>query len=247
MSSKNRNREHNGRVDKESEKSKSVKERSFAKLKKVIPRNSHQSAYMDAVENNKIIIASGPAGTGKTYLAVYEALGHMWAKKTKRIIITRPAVEAAGEKLGFLPGDIQDKLNPYLRPIFDSLHDIASVEIINEKLERDYIEIAPLAFMRGRTFENCFVVIDEAQNATFDQLVMAVTRVGENCRMVINGDPYQSDLKGARSGLVMLQEILKEIKDVAVIKFATEDVVRSQIVTDILNALDKHDKDNEKD
>jgi len=219
-----------------------VKERTFAKLKKIVPRNENQAAYLDAVENNSIVITSGPAGTGKTYLAVYEALGHLWSKQVKRIIIARPAVEAGGEKLGFLPGDIQEKLNPYLRPIFDSLHSIASVEIVNEKLEKDYIEIAPLAFMRGRTFDDCFVIIDEAQNATFDQLVMAVTRVGENCKMVINGDPYQSDLaKGRLGGLGALQEVLQEVDDVAVINFQTEDVVRSEIVINILRALDKYE------
>ncbi len=223
-----------------------VKDRKFSKLTKVEPRNEQQLTYMQAVEDNKIVIASGPAGTGKTHLAVYEALGHMWAKKIKRIIITRPAVEAGGEKLGFLPGDIQDKLNPYLRPLFDSLHSIAGVEITNEKIERDYIEIAPLAFMRGRTFDNCFVIIDEAQNATFEQLVMAVTRVGENCKMVINGDPYQSDLKSVVSGLGELQRILEGIDDVAVVKFATQDVVRSQVVIDILQALEKYeDEKNE--
>lgn len=224
-----------------------VKEREFAKLKKVTPRNQHQHDYMDAVENNKIVVASGPAGTGKTHLAVYEALGHRWAKKLKRIIIARPAVEAGGEKIGFLPGDIEDKLNPYLRPLFDSLHQIAGVRITNEMLERDYLEIAPLAFMRGRTFEDCFVIIDEAQNATFEQLVMAVTRVGENCKMIINGDPYQSDLpvkKGDTSGITKLQDVLEGIEDIEVIRFDNQDVVRSKVVTDILHALDKHHEEN---
>ncbi len=251
MASKNRNRGRNrdNRNDKDNEKVNDtpVRDRTFAKLKKVVPRNEHQAAYMDAVENNKIVVASGPAGTGKTHLAVYEALGHKWSKKIKRIIIARPAVEAGGEKIGFLPGDIREKLNPYLRPLFDSLHSIAEVQIINDLLEKDFIEIAPLAFMRGRTFEDCFVIIDEAQNATFDQLVMAVTRVGENCKMVINGDPYQSDLKGGVSGLKQLQEILADIDDIAVVEFATADVVRSQIVIDILHALDKHEQDNAKD
>jgi phosphate starvation-inducible PhoH-like protein len=245
MSSKNRKSErvNDNHVN---DKHLPVKDRTFSKLTKVVPRNEHQAAYMEAVENNKIVLASGPAGTGKTHLAVYEALGHKWAKKIKRIVIARPAVEAGGEKIGFLPGDIQDKLNPYLRPIFDSLHNIASVEIIHEMMERDYIEIAPMAFMRGRTFENCFVIIDEAQNATFEQLVMAVTRVGDNCKMVINGDPYQTDLnKSQQSGLGNLQRILEDINDVAVVKFASKDIVRSQVVTDIIHALDKyHEEEN---
>lgn len=241
MASRNRKQDRREENDYVNEKHLPVKDRTFSKLKKVEPRNEHQQQYMEAVENNSIVIASGPAGTGKTHLAVYEALGHMWAKKIKRIIIARPAIEAGGEKIGFLPGDIQDKLNPYLRPLFDSLHSIAGVQITNEKLERDYIEIAPLAFMRGRTFENCFVIIDEAQNATFEQLVMAVTRVGENCKMVINGDPYQTDLsKAQQSGLGKLQGILENIDDVSVIKFANQDIVRSKVVTDIMNALDKH-------
>jgi phosphate starvation-inducible PhoH-like protein len=245
MASKNRKprNEHDNNNHSSAEKNLPVKERTFSKLTKVEPRNEHQLQYMHAVENNQIVIASGPAGTGKTHLAVYEALGHMWSKRVRRIIITRPAVEAGGEKIGFLPGDIHDKLNPYLRPLFDSLHGIAGVQITNEKIERDYIEIAPLAFMRGRTFNDCFVIIDEAQNATFEQLVMAVTRVGENCKMVINGDPYQSDLKTAKSGLGELQRILEGIDNVEVIKFATQDVVRSQVVIDILNALDKHHED----
>jgi phosphate starvation-inducible PhoH-like protein len=233
-----RNQKRNGRKNESGDRI-AVKDREFSKLKKVSPRNPHQLEYMEAVEQNKITIASGPAGTGKTHLAVYEALGHMWSKKTKRIIIARPAVEAGGERIGFLPGDIQEKLNPYLRPIFDSLHSIANVEIINEKLERDYLEIAPMAFMRGRTFQDCFVIIDEAQNATFDQLFMAVTRVGENCKMVINGDPDQSDLKGSVSGLSTLQDMVEGIDEIAVIKFYNKDVVRDPVVADILQARAK--------
>lgn len=249
MASRNRKqdrRETNDEREYVNDKHLPVKERTFSKLKKVEPRNEHQAQYMDAVENHSIVIASGPAGTGKTHLAVYEALGHMWAKKIRRIVIARPAVEAGGEKLGFLPGDIQDKLNPYLRPLFDSLHSIAGVQITNEKLERDYIEIAPLAFMRGRTFENCFVIIDEAQNATFEQLVMAVTRVGENCKMVINGDPYQSDLPRSHSGLKDLQAILRDVDDVAVIEFANQDIVRSKVVVDIMKVLDKYHEGQKK-
>jgi len=237
MASKNRRSNDRG---------KPVRERQFSKLKEVSPRNEHQNQYLEAIENNSVVIASGPAGTGKTYLAVYEALGHHWSKKMKRIVVARPAIEA-GERIGFLPGGIDDKLNPYLRPIYDSLYDIMGVELTNQKIERGYIEIAPLAFMRGRTFQNCFVIIDEAQNATFNQLVMAVTRVGDNCKMVINGDPYQSDLPvrvGEKSGVSRLQDALEIVRGVSVIRFDREDVVRSKIVTDIIGALDKYEEEN---
>lgn len=241
MASKNRKRGRNRKVDK----NQPVKDRQFSRLNKVEPRNEHQQQYLEAIENNSLVIASGPAGTGKTHLAVFEALGHHWAKKLKRIVIARPAIEA-GEKLGYLPGDMQDKLNPYLRPIFDSLYQLIGVDVANDKIQRGYIEIAPLAFMRGRTFNDCFVILDEAQNATFEQLIMAVTRVGENCKMVINGDPFQSDLPGSRanSGLRKLQDALEGIKDIEIIRFNNKDVVRSKVVTDILNALDKHYEDN---
>ncbi|MBD3260647.1 MAG: AAA family ATPase [Candidatus Altiarchaeales archaeon] len=243
MASKNNRRDNNRRSN---DKNKPVRERQFSKLKEVSPRNEHQSQYLESIENNSVVIASGPAGTGKTYLAVYEALGHHWAKKMKRIVIARPAIEA-GEKIGFLPGGIEDKLNPYLRPIFDSLYDIIGVELTNQKIERGYVEIAPLAYMRGRTFNNCFVIMDEAQNATFNQLVMAVTRVGDNCKMVINGDPYQSDLpvrSGQKSGIDRLQDALEEVRGVSVIRFDRQDVVRSKIVTDIIGALDKYEEEN---
>lgn len=229
------------------DKNKPVRERKFNSINKVEPRNEHQREYLEAIEENSIVIAAGPAGSGKTHLAVFEALGHHWAKKYKRIIITRPAIEA-GERLGFLPGDLEDKLDPYLRPIYDALYDIAGVDVIKEKITRGYIEIAPLAYMRGRTFNNCFVILDEAQNATLEQLKMAVTRVGENCKLVVNGDPGQSDLpvrKGRKSGITELQEILEGIDDVAIVNFDKYDIVRSKVVTDIVTAFEKYEEENE--
>lgn len=222
-----------------------VSKREFTKIKKVIPRNENQAKYLEAVEDNCLTIASGPAGTGKTHLAVYEAICHHFSKKYKRIIITRPAVEAGGEKLGFLPGELQDKLDPYLRPIFDSLYELIGVDQTREKIQRGYIEIAPLAFMRGRTFNNCFVILDEAQNATLEQLEMLVTRIGENSKMVINGDPKQTDLvyKNKNSGLKIIQRIAQDIPDVAVIEFEATDIVRSQVVSHLVQAFEKYEKE----
>ena len=210
-------------------------------LKQVEPRTEHQKEYLQAIENNIITIGAGPAGAGKTYLAVYEALKHHWSKEIKRIIITRPIVEA-GEKLGFLPGDIKDKVDPYMRPIYDAFFDLIGISLTQEKMERGYIEIAPLAFMRGRTFSNSFIILDEAQNATLEQLKMAVTRVGENCKLVINGDPLQTDLPRTRkqeTGLVKLQSILSGVEDVAVMSFDSGDIVRSRVVTNIIKAFER--------
>ena len=186
----------------------------------------------------------GPAGSGKTYLAVYEALLHHWAKEKKRMIITRPAIEA-GEKLGFLPGDMSDKLDPYMRPIYDALFDLIGIQQTNEKMERGYIEVAPLAYMRGRTFNNCFIILDEAQNATIEQLKMVLTRVGEGCKIVIDGDPGQSDLPTYRreSGLYSLREVLKDTPDVGIIEFDRHDIVRSQVVIDIVKAFEEYEND----
>ena len=155
---------------------KKLRERTFRQLQKVQPRNENQKRYLESIETNTVTVGMGPAGSGKTYLAVYEALLHHWAKTQKRMIITRPSVEA-GEKLGFLPGDMTDKLDPYMRPIYDALYDLIGIQQTNEKIERGYIEIAPLAYMRGRTFNNCFILLDEAQNATIEQLKMVLTRV----------------------------------------------------------------------
>jgi phosphate starvation-inducible PhoH-like protein len=159
----------------------------------VIPRSKGQKEYVKALKNNQVVISNGPAGTGKTYLAVAVALTMLLEKKVQRIILSRPAVEA-GERLGFLPGDMKDKIDPYLRPLYDSLHDLIDYEIIQKKIESGEIEIAPLAFMRGRTLKNCFAILDEAQNATETQIKMFLTRIGENSKLVVNGDPTQIDL-----------------------------------------------------
>ncbi len=220
-----------------------VSKKDFVKIKKIEPRNERQADYIHSIENNIVTIGLGPAGSGKTYLAVYEALCHHWAKKVKRLIITRPAVEA-GEKLGFLPGDLEEKLNPYMRPIYDALYDLTDVGVIKEKVERGYIEVAPLAYMRGRTFNNCFIILDEAQNATLEQLKMVLTRLGENCKLVIDGDPSQSDLPH-KSGLNILPEVLKKVDDVGIIYFDSSDIVRSKIVENVVSAFEKHEEKNE--
>ena len=221
---------------------KPVGQREYRSLKQVLPRNIHQQEYLDAIENNVVTISCGPAGSGKTYLAVYEAACHHWAKKdtkAERIIITRPAVEAGGEKLGFLPGHLDDKMDPYMRPIYDSLYDIIGIDDTKQKLERGYLEIAPIAYMRGRTFSNAFIIVDEAQNATLEQLKMVMTRIGEDCKLVLNGDSTQSDL--SNSGLPILMDILKDVDDIALIRFGKEDIVRSQTVVDVVAAFERYE------
>jgi phosphate starvation-inducible PhoH-like protein len=221
---------------------KPVGKRNYNSLKQVTSRNEHQQAYLEAIENNTVTISCGPAGSGKTYLAVYEAACHHWSKKdtgVERIIITRPAIEAGGEKLGFLPGQLEDKMDPYMRPIYDSLYDIIGIDETKQKLERGYIEIAPVAFMRGRTFNNAFIIVDEAQNATIEQLKMVMTRVGENCKIVLNGDATQSDLHN--SGLPILMKILKDVDDIALINFGKEDIVRSQVVISVVDAFERYE------
>jgi len=224
---------------------KALRERTFRQLQKVQPRNENQKLYLESIEKNTVTVGLGPAGSGKTYLAVYEALLHHWSKDKKRMIITRPAVEA-GEKLGFLPGDMSDKLDPYMRPIYDALFDLIGIQQTHEKIERGYIEVAPLAYMRGRTFNNCFILLDEAQNATIEQLKMVLTRVGEGCKVVIDGDPGQSDLPGYRkeSGLCVLKDVLVGTPDVGIIEFDRNDIVRSQVVIDIVKAFEEYE-DNE--
>ena len=209
----------------------------------VIPRSKKQKEYVRSLNANQIIISLGPAGTGKTYLAVAVALSMLLEKKVERIILSRPAVEA-GERLGFLPGDMKDKIDPYLRPLYDSLYDLLDYDKIQRKIESGLIEIAPLAFMRGRTLKNSFAILDEAQNATETQIKMFLTRIGENSKLVVNGDPSQVDLPNKNySGLIKSKAILKGIKEISVINFDQQDVVRHPLVTKIVEAYQKYTND----
>jgi len=209
----------------------------------VIPRSKKQKEYVRSLKTNQIVISLGPAGTGKTYLAVAVALSMLLEKKVERIILSRPAVEA-GERLGFLPGDVKDKIDPYLRPLYDSLYDLLDYDKIQRKIESGSIEIAPLAFMRGRTLKNSFAILDEAQNATETQIKMFLTRIGKNSRLVVNGDPSQIDLTNKnQSGLIKLQTILKNIKDISFINFDHKDVMRHPLVTKIVEAYQKNTND----
>jgi len=209
----------------------------------VIPRSKKQKEYVRALKTNQIIMSLGPAGTGKTYLAVAVALSMLLEKKVERIILSRPAVEA-GERLGFLPGDMKEKIDPYLRPLYDSLHDMFDYDKIQRKMETGEIEIAPLAFMRGRTLKNCFAILDEAQNATQTQIKMFLTRIGENSKLVVNGDPSQIDLPNkSQSGLVQSKNILKGIKEISIINFDHNDVIRHPLVTKIVEAYKKNTND----
>ena len=209
----------------------------------VIPRSKKQKEYVRSLKTNQITISLGPAGTGKTYLAVAVALTMLLEKKVERIILSRPAVEA-GEKLGFLPGDMKDKIDPYLRPLYDSLYDLLDYDRIQRKIESGAIEIAPLAFMRGRTLKNSFAILDEAQNATETQIKMFLTRIGENSKLVVNGDPSQVDLPNKnQSGLIKSQAILKSIKEISVINFDHQDVMRHPLVTKIIEAYQKNTND----
>ncbi len=209
--------------------------------REVLPRSPMQAAYINALMNRELVVGTGPAGTGKTYLAVAAAAAMLVEGKVDRIILSRPAVEA-GESLGFLPGDMRDKVDPYLRPLYDALYDMLPGPQVVRSLESGEIEIAPLAFMRGRTLSNSFVILDESQNATPMQMKMFLTRMGENSRMVITGDPSQIDLPfGAKSGLKDALEILPKVKGVEIIEFGEEDVVRHDMVTRIVKAYNKRD------
>ena len=209
----------------------------------VIPRSKKQKEYVKSLKENQIVMSLGPAGTGKTYLAVAVALSMLLEKKVERIILSRPAVEA-GEKLGFLPGDMKDKIDPYLRPLYDSLYDLLDYEKIQRKIESGAIEIAPLAFMRGRTLKNSFAILDEAQNATETQIKMFLTRIGENSKLVVNGDPSQIDLPNKnQSGLIKSQKILKDVKEISIINFDHQDVIRHPLVTKIVEAYQKNTND----
>ena len=211
--------------------------------KSVIPRSEKQKKYVSALKDSEIIISAGPAGTGKTYLAVAVALTMLLDKKIDKIILSRPAVEA-GERLGFLPGDMREKVDPYLRPLYDSLYDLLDFEKIQKKIEVGDIEIAPLAFMRGRTLKNSFAILDEAQNATDTQIKMFLTRIGENSKIVINGDPSQIDLPNkSLSGLFRSKKLLGHLKEISIIDFDHADVVRHPLVSKIVKAYSDKNSD----
>ena len=209
--------------------------------KSIIPRSEKQKEYVRALRHNDIIISAGPAGTGKTFLAVAVGLTMLLEKKIERIILSRPAVEA-GERLGFLPGDMKEKVDPYLRPLYDSLYDLFHFEKIQRMIEIGDIEIAPLAFMRGRTLKNSFAILDEAQNATDTQIKMFLTRIGENSKIVVNGDPSQIDLPNkSMSGLVRSKQLLGHLSEIAVVDFDHLDVIRHPLVSKIVKAYSNND------
>jgi len=211
--------------------------------KSVIPRSEKQKMYVRALRDSEVIISAGPAGTGKTFLAVAIALTMLLDKKIERIILSRPAVEA-GERLGFLPGDMREKVDPYLRPLYDSLYDLLDFEKIQKKIEVGDIEIAPLAFMRGRTLKNSFAILDEAQNATDTQIKMFLTRIGENSKIVINGDPSQIDLPNkSSSGLNRSKKLLGHLKEISIVDFDHTDVVRHPLVSKIVKAYSDQNRD----
>ena len=212
--------------------------------KSVIARSEKQSEYIKALKENDIVISLGPAGTGKSFLAVSVAVTLLMEKKIDRVILSRPAVEA-GEKLGFLPGDMKEKVDPYLRPLYDALYELFGADKIDKKIENGEIEIAPLAFMRGRTLKNCFAILDEAQNATETQIKMFLTRIGENSKLVVNGDPSQIDLINKnQSGLIKTRKILKDLNEIKVIEFDYNDVVRHPLVSKIIKAYQKKSIDD---
>ena len=217
-----------------------------AKGKPIKPKTLGQKKYVDAIKNNTVVIGVGPAGTGKTYLAVALAVSAFRAKEVNRIILTRPAVEA-GEKLGFLPGDLQSKVDPYLRPLYDALFDMLGPESFQKYQERGNIEVAPLAYMRGRTLDDSFIILDEAQNTTPEQMKMFLTRLGFGSKIVVTGDITQIDLPdGKRSGLVDVIKILKNVDDIETIRFSEKDVVRHKLVQDIIKAYTKYEESRKK-
>ena len=219
----------------------SGKSRSFGK-KVLAPKTVNQRRYIDAIEHHDLIFGIGPAGTGKTYLAVAMAVADLLNKRVGRIVLTRPAVEA-GEHLGFLPGTLQQKIDPYLRPLYDALFDMIDSEKVEKLLERNVIEIAPLAFMRGRTLNDCFIILDEAQNTTSEQMKMILTRQGFNSKMVVTGDQTQIDLPGGKkSGLIHAVEVLKGVEGIAFVAFDDKDVVRHALVQRIVKAYDRYNE-----
>ena len=213
-----------------------------SKGKPVKPKTLGQKKYVEAIKNNTIVLGVGHAGTGKTYLAVAMAVNAFRAKEVNRIILTRPAVEA-GEKLGFLPGDLQSKVDPYLRPLYDALFDMLGAENFQKYQERGNIEVAPLAYMRGRTLDDSFIILDEAQNTTPEQMKMFLTRMGFNSKVVVTGDVTQIDLPdGKKSGLVEVTKILKNIEQIELVRFSEKDVVRHKLVQDIIKAYEKYEE-----
>jgi phosphate starvation-inducible PhoH-like protein len=205
------------------------------------PKTANQKRYVEAIEDHTITFGIGPAGTGKTYLAMAKAVAALQSKKVNRIVLTRPAVEA-GENLGFLPGTLSEKIDPYLRPLFDALHDMIDIDSIPRLMQSGIIEVAPLAYMRGRTLNDAFVILDEAQNTTPEQMKMFLTRLGFGSKMVITGDITQVDLPNAqKSGLKVVREILKDIDDIAFLELTAEDVVRHRLIGDIVKAYESFD------
>ncbi|HSR68395.1 MAG TPA: PhoH family protein [Acidobacteriota bacterium] len=207
-------------------------------IREVVPRGANQTRYVRMIDSHDLVFGIGPAGTGKTYLAVAVGVQRLLNKTIQRIILARPAVEA-GEKLGFLPGDLQEKVNPYLRPLYDALHHMLSGEKVNKLMERGVIEIAPLAFMRGRTLSDSFIILDEAQNCTSEQMKMFLTRIGMNSQAVVTGDITQIDLpRGQRSGLIECMDLLSRVSGIAFCTFTQKDVVRHRLVKAIIEAYD---------
>jgi phosphate starvation-inducible PhoH-like protein len=206
------------------------------------PKTANQKRYVDAIEDHTITFGIGPAGTGKTYLAMAMAVAALQAKKINKIVLTRPAVEA-GESLGFLPGTLSEKIDPYLRPLFDALHDMIDIDSIPRLMQSGIIEVAPLAYMRGRTLNDAFIILDEAQNTTPEQMKMFLTRLGFGSKMVVTGDVTQIDLpNGQNSGLKIVRDILKDIDDIAFLELTAEDVVRHRLIGDIVKAYDIFDE-----
>src|SRR5450432_2066713 len=217
----------------------SGRQRNFGK-KVLAPKTVNQRRYLEAIERNDLVFGVGPAGTGKTYLAVAMAVSALISKKVARIILTRPAVEA-GERLGFLPGTLQEKIDPYLRPLYDALYDMLEGDRVEKLLERNVIEVAPIAFMRGRTLNDSFIILDEAQNATPEQMKMVLTRQGFSSKMVVNGDVAQIDLPmGKRSGLLDASDVLKGVEGITFVQFSERDVVRHCLVQRIVKAYERH-------
>jgi phosphate starvation-inducible PhoH-like protein len=210
--------------------------------KTITPKTLNQRDYLQAIREKELVFGIGPAGTGKTYLAVSMAVSFLLKKKVQRLILTRPALEA-GEKLGFLPGDMLEKINPYLRPLYDALHDMLDFQKVQEMIENGIIEVAPLAFMRGRTLNNAFIILDEAQNTTPEQMKMFLTRIGFGSKALVTGDVTQIDLPlNALSGLVQARDVLADLSEVTFVTFQREDVIRHELVGKIVQAYEIHDK-----